>query len=484
MSGALSLPATNGGLDPNIPLQAGRGVPAPNPLASLATFANTQNALNQAKLFPGQMQLQQQAIAGGATSLAQQQFRAGYGVMIPLLAKPDFTLDDVTNALASGEHNFGIITQPVLADIVANGGPPNTQQWRNVIRSRIASMSQGSPETSVAQVTPRAAEPVMGPNQQLQPTTVNPAGLPNTGVVTVAPNAGIPVGLSPEAASTPTQTGIVPSGPNAGAPITGTRQQFIEQTATPSPLGTGRLPAALRNPAAAPQPIAPVAPSSTPAQPIAPGIVTGLGPAQTAAQTTAGTASAQAFQDISRQGVEAKAQGAILDNMLGDAAQFTTGPGAEGIKDFKAVVQRFAPVVAGAFGIQPDSLAANESFDKLANQLANAQGAGSDARLAVNQGANPSSSRTPAGVDLIIRQLRGNTDYLTARARLAAAYPNQSDRPGFEASVASSLDPRVFQYNRLTPGQKTTFFNAMADKQSFVNSYDWAVGHQLLAPTP
>ena len=89
-------------------------------------------------------------------------------------------------------------------------------------------------------------------------------------------------------------------------------------------------------------------------------------------------------------------------------------------------------------------------------------------------------------MDLIIRQLRGNADYLQARSQLAAAYPDQSDRPGFEASVASNLDPRVFQYNRLTAPQKTTFFNSMADKdpataKAFIKSYDWAQSNQLLA---
>ena len=466
---------SNGGVDPSIPLQAGRGVPQPNPLGMIGQYANTANALNQLKLFPGQQQLQQQAVQSGATSLAQQNYRAAYGSLAPLLAKPQgtITVDDVATGLGSAEQNLGLVTQPVLQDILTNAPPPNTPAYDAYIRSRVASMSQGNNENAVAQVTRGAGTPVVGPGGVLQPTTVAPAGLPNPGVTTVAPGAGIQEGMTPAELTTPTQIGVTPS----GAPIYGTRQGFINATggmpgAPTSPLGTGRaLPPALRNPNA---------PGATPAA--TQGVVTGLGPAQTAALTTGGTQSAGAFQNISEQGVQAKSQAAILDNMLGDTTQFTTGPGAEGIKDFKAVVQRFAPTVAGAFGIQPDSLAANESFDKLANQLANAQGAGSDARLAVNQGANPSSSRTPAGVDLIIRQLRGNSDYLQARSQLAAAYPDQSDRPGFEASVASNLDPRVFQYNRLTAPQKATFFNAMANKNAFIKSYDWAQSNQLLAP--
>ena len=370
---------SNGGLDPSIPLQAGRGVQQTNPLGMIQQYANTANALNQLKLFPGQLQQQQQQTQSGATSLAQQNYRAAYGSLAPLLAKPQgtITVDDVATGLGSAEQNLGLVTQPVLQDILANAPPPNTPAYDAYIRSRVASMSQATPDAAVAQVTPHAGESVTGPGGVVQPTTVNPAGLQNPGVTTVAPGAGIQAGLSPAQIASPTQIGVTKS----GAPIMGTLGQFLGAAGAaggaPSPLGTGRaLPPALRNPNA---PGAAVAPSAPPQ-----GVVTGLGPAQTAAMGASGTQSATAFQNISEQGVQAKSQAAILDNMLGDTTQFTTGPGAEGIKDFKAVVQRFAPTVAGAFGIQPDSLAANESFDKLANQLANAQGAGSDARLAVN----------------------------------------------------------------------------------------------------
>src|SRR6185312_13501903 len=250
----------------------------------------------------------------------------------------------------------------------------------------------------------------------------------------------------------------------AGAPIMGTRQQFIESAGG---LGTGRLPPALRNPAA---------PAPAPQ-----GVIAGVGPAQEASLTTQGGASAKAFQDIAEHGVQARAQGAILDTMLGDTQQFVTGPGAGGIKSFRSVVQRISPSAAAAFGISPEAIAANESFDKFANQLADAQGAGSDARLAVNQGANPSSHLTPAGVDLIIRQLRGNADYLQARSRLAATYPDQTDRAGFESKIASHLDPRVFQYARMTGEQKANFYRSQADKSAFRKSWDWALTNGLVS---
>jgi hypothetical protein len=235
----------------------------------------------------------------------------------------------------------------------------------------------------------------------------------------------------------------------------------------PSPFGTGRIPSALRNPNAPPTA------TSAPVQ-------VGLSPAKEAQLTTQGADSAKAFQDISSQGVQAQSQVATLSNMLGDTSQFTTGPGADRIKAFQASLQRFAPQIASQFGVTPESLAANESFDKFAAQLANAQGAGSDARLAVNQSANPSSHLTPAGVDMILRQLQGNADYLGARSKLAASYPDQTNRAGFEAQVGSNLDPRVFQYARMTPTQKGTFLSNMKDKSQFKQAYGWASQNGLV----
>lgn len=100
----------------------------------------------------------------------------------------------------------------------------------------------------------------------------------------------------------------------------------------------------------------------------------------------------------------------------------------------------------------------------------------------MNQGANPSSHLSPAGVDLIIRQLRGNADYLTARAQLAATYPDQTDRAGFETKIGANLDPRVFQYARMTPQQKSTFYQAMPNKAEFQQAYRYAAQNSLIPP--
>lgn len=199
-----------------------------------------------------------------------------------------------------------------------------------------------------------------------------------------------------------------------------------------------------------------------------------MSPAQQAAQTAQGSASAAGFQDIANQGVQARQQNAILGNMLADTTQFTSGM--SGANNAKRSIQQQAPAIAAAFGIKPEQIASLESFDKLANQIAGAQGAGSDARLLVAQGGNPSSHMSAAGVDQILRQLQGNADYIQARSNLAAKHPDQSDRAGFESGTGAQLDPRAFQFGRMTQPQRQAYVNSLSptDKAIVQKAYNFA----------
>jgi hypothetical protein len=472
------------GIDSSIPLQAGRGVQQQNPLQAIGQFANIQNAINQSKLFP--LQQQQMEIAtqregiglkSDQSGLIQKQRQLGYASLAPLLAKKGaLTLDDVTSGLAGFEKSGGV-SAPVLNEMqhIQLTGDPAVDDA--TFRAHILANAQ-APAAAAGAVLPTQGQADTGPS--ILPFTVGARGLPGQGVVTpagapiqkglgpqyvgtgagsVPTNNGAPVGapianqLSPAQLATPTQIGVDKN----GAPVMGTLEQFLGKS-TGSPLGTGRqIPAALRGPNAPPQ-----------------GVVTGVGPAQQAALTTTGGNSANAFNEITTQGVAARSQGAVLDNMLADTAQFTTGPGAETIQKLREVGTRLG------FPVDKDATSASESFNKLASQLADAQGAGSDARLAVNQAANPHATLSPGGVDLILRQLRGNADYLQARQALAAGYPDKADRSGFESKVGANLDPRIFQYSRMTPEQKATYFGSLKDKATFKKAYGWAQENGLM----
>lgn len=488
-----------GGVDASIPLQAGRGVQQPNPLQQIGQFAQIQNALNSNRLFPAQQQQldlanqrSQIGLQSDQSGLIQQQRQLGAAALTPLLAKKGpLSLDDITTALAGAEKS-GVVTQPTLADFqgVQITGNPAIDDAN--FRAHILANSQ-PPAAAAGAVTPSQGAADVGPS--ILPYTTGARGMPDQGVVTpvgqplskgIAPQLvstgagvvptsngqqtgpGISNQLSPAQLATPTQIGI---DPKTGAPIMGTLEQFLGKTGA-SPLGTGRFPGALVGPGGAPA----AAPGAVPGG----GVVTGQGPAQAAAQAATGADSAHAFQSITQQGVQARGQSAILGNMLGDAQNFTTGP--QGLNNFKATLQRWAPSVASTFGIDSKSVAANEGFDKLANQIADAQGAGSDARLSVIQHANPGSQLSPAGVDGIIRSLQGNADYLQARSNLAAGYPDKSDSAGFESKIGSNLDPRAFQFARMTPQQKADYAKSLSapDLAKLKSSYNWSAQNGLI----
>lgn len=176
---------------------------------------------------------------------------------------------------------------------------------------------------------------------------------------------------------------------------------------------------------------------------------------------------------------QAQGQQAMLANMLSDTKQFMPGPYAETIKNIRA---RLAPI----FGVNETALAGADSFDKLAAQLSISQGAsvgaGSDARFSVVTAANPHPGMSAAGVDLVLRQLQGNADYIQARQRLAQDWPAKADYNGFVDSVRQ-LDPRVFQYERLQPGkQRSDFLDSLdaRDQRTFVAAHKWAEDKSLI----
>jgi hypothetical protein len=161
--------------------------------------------------------------------------------------------------------------------------------------------------------------------------------------------------------------------------------------------------------------------------------------------------------------------------MLTDTKQFTTGPQAGVVSKLRNL-----GIAMGIPGINVEGQSAQESFNKFAAQLANAQGAGTDARLNVNLQANPHQDLSPAGVDLILRQLRGNADYIQARQKLAQQWPAKSDYNGFVDSTRP-LDPRVFQYERMTDDQRKNWFTALGqDQKAFMQAHKWAEAKKLI----
>jgi hypothetical protein len=72
-----------------------------------------------------------------------------------------------------------------------------------------------------------------------------------------------------------------------------------------------------------------------------------------------------------------------------------------------------------------------------------------------------------------------------ARQQLAAHYPDQTNVRQFEADEGSHLDPRVFQFMRMTPEQRSDYAKALqksspSDFKTLLNSYNWSVQHGVV----
>lgn len=186
-------------------------------------------------------------------------------------------------------------------------------------------------------------------------------------------------------------------------------------------------------------------------------------------QATAGT-TAQYHADLDNLKQDSK----VLDNL--------GGPTFEVEKKLNQLSQRIS-----GFGITmtPDQLKAGESFDKIANQISRQQGqlfGDTDATRNMSVGSNPSTSQSAYGREGIIDMLQGNQDavdrarniWIDARAKGAPA--NSYDT--FMNELSKSLDPRVFQFNRLSRDNQQKFLNQMDPDElpDFEQKYKTAIG--------
>ena len=141
--------------------------------------------------------------------------------------------------------------------------------------------------------------------------------------------------------------------------------------------------------------------------------------------------------------------------------------------------------------MNPDQLRALESFDKIANQISLNQGqffGGTDASRNMTLGANPNSSMSRFGREGVIDMLHGNQDaidrtrqlWLDARARGVPA--NSYDV--FINDLSKKLDPRVFQFNRLSRENQQKFLNTLgADNLAeFEQKYRSAIDQKWVRP--
>lgn len=175
-----------------------------------------------------------------------------------------------------------------------------------------------------------------------------------------------------------------------------------------------------------------------------------------------------------------KADSKILENL--------GGPTFETEKKLNQLASRL-----GGFGITmtPEQLKAGESFDKIANQISLNQSQlfhGSDAGLHTVVGANPSTSMSKFGRDGVIDMLQGNQDAIDItrkawlKARANGAKPGDYDM--FAERIGQEVDPRVFQFNRLSRENQQKFLSQMdpTDLKDFEEKFKASVDKKWVKP--
>jgi hypothetical protein len=181
---------------------------------------------------------------------------------------------------------------------------------------------------------------------------------------------------------------------------------------------------------------------------------------------------------------------ADLENLRQDSAVMGNlgGPTQQVEKQLNQLSTRLA-----GFGItmSPDQLRASESFDKIASTIALRQGAalgGTDSARSMAVGSTPNSGMSRYGRDGVIDLLHGNQDAIdTAREAWIDARSKGAPAGSFDLFMhrfGKTLDPRVFQFNRLSRDNKQKFLDQIPpqDVGRFEQNYQAAVARGWVPP--
>ena len=211
------------------------------------------------------------------------------------------------------------------------------------------------------------------------------------------------------------------------------------------------------------------------------------------------TASNQYHADLENLKQDSK----VLGNIQGPTTQFE--------KRANEVLARFG--LSGLGTMTPEQLRAGESFDKIANNISLVQGQGfgnTDASRNMTVGANPSTSMSTYGREGVIDLLQGNQDtqdkarelYLDAKSHGMPAsghdiFLHELTKPlekldakgnpvDFKAAGRwnGGLDPRIFQFNRLSRENQGKFLEQLdpEDRADFSNKYQAAIDRKWVKP--
>lgn len=474
-------------IDPSISLQAGKGAVEPiNLLQTAGQAAGLANAVAQNRAINAGADQAQQGVANDAKGWIARQVLS----IMPVAEKdPQKAWPMIEDALNDGMKS-GRISPQVAA---------STRDWLHATESHTDLMSGLHRMAMNALEIPAQAQHMFGSQDMIDfggekklVGTSSPFGRPLTNAPPITGVTSAPgLGNTPSPALLMGTTTIPARNPD-GTPKTDINGKPTGETELITGAELARLGGMFggnngRN-AAFPQTLLnPNRPTpSAPSQPT--GSTGSLGlvraPADVARDQQTQVDSGKAFSSYIDAGRTARERSSVLGNLLTEAQGFSSGAGSDTIKKIGSLLISRFPDFAKVAGVDANSIGSREGFDKMVAQIQQAQGAGSDARLAVNQAGFPTSQISPAGLQLMLRQLQGNEDYTQARAKLAREEPNKGDISSFEGK-ASILDPRAFQYQRMTIPQRNDYMSNLKKSgdtnamKSIMKAYDFAEKNSL-----
>jgi hypothetical protein len=197
---------------------------------------------------------------------------------------------------------------------------------------------------------------------------------------------------------------------------------------------------------------------------------------------------AEASRAIEATGTTTAQYHADLDNLkqLSKVVEIG-GPTVEIEKKFGQLASRFGLPST----INAEQLKGVEEFDKIANQISLNQSKlfhGSDAGLHTVVGANPATSMSRYGREGVIDMLQGNQDALDVTRKMwLSAQRNGAPANSYHQFVdrlSNTLDPRVFQFNRMNRENQQKFLSQIdpSELPDFEAKYQEAIRQKWVKP--
>ncbi len=448
------------------------------PVDIASKYASLQSAINQNKLFPGQMQLQHQSIMQGAQGVEQNKIAIDAARMEYMNKQANVlhqglgSLADDPNLTPDKVAKFGqmmvdqkVIT-PEMFSVAMKNMPTDPGQLKPYLGQILKSSLISTEKANMVFGTPS----LVNTGQGLKPVSISP-----TQGVRDIPGKTIRVMPSESEMNQPAVIGR----DERGRPIQGTQRQFLQRATGVDPItqqpvqseGADQV-ASLGN-----TPIPQQPPNQGQVQ--GGGIVTSLAPGEGETMQQSAKAWQEARQYVA--GDNATPNGSSQRLMtLGKALQglqgaAETGPGSETYNQVRSFIQTLSPTIGEMVGIDPEQIASYDEANKylIANASQAAGAMGSDSRLASALSGNANTHISNLAAQDVVK---ANIALERAKMAQVSLFQSLGGRPeefsDWAAEVNRKIDPRAFAVDLMDTEKRKKMFASMSptDKKKFLES--------------